>query len=287
MLDYRIKTFLSLAETGSYTETAKKLNISQPAVSQQIQSLQNELGMALVKYHKRKLSLTKDGSYLAHELNQLAPKLNEIYYYLEKKQAKIKVGCGKTLGEYLLFKEEFSLKKLLDTGQIDLSVDTTFILLEQLDNYEIDVAIVAGSFDHSKYVTTPYVKEHLIAICSPENILAQRATCLSDLKHENLFIREKGSGVYSIVSCIFEKHKLDLSDFRNTNEIANIPVIKNLVKQNHGISFLLESSVKEDLNENKIVSIPLTELPEVYFYIVLRKEDATNRKLQELVNDLI
>ena len=104
MLDYRIKTFLSLAETGSYTETAKKLNISQPAVSQQIQSLQNELGMALVKYHKRKLSLTKDGSYLAHELNQLAPKLNEIYYYLEKKQAKIKVGCGKTLGEYLLFK---------------------------------------------------------------------------------------------------------------------------------------------------------------------------------------
>ena len=44
MLDYRYKTFLTLIEEGSYTKAAKKLNITQPAVTQHIQHLQEELG---------------------------------------------------------------------------------------------------------------------------------------------------------------------------------------------------------------------------------------------------
>ncbi len=287
MFDYRIPTFLMLAETKSYTETAKKLNISQPAVTQQIQSLQSEIGVELVRYSKRQLSLTEDGQYLASELAAIQPKMKEIYHRLEKKQEKIRVGCGKTLGEYLLFEPGFSLNTLLQNDEIDLSVDTTFHLLKQLDNFEIEMAIVAGEFSHEPYITYPYVKQRLIGISSPQNIMAKNATTLDEIKNENLFLREEGSGVHSILKGFFEREHVSLSDFRNTHEIANIPVIKNLVKQNHGVSFLLESSVKEELANGQLTAINLNEIPELYFYIVIRKEDQHQQAIQAVINKLI
>ena len=61
MLDYRYKTFLTLIEEGSYTKAAKKLNITQPAVTQHIQHLQEELGVQLFLLEGKQLLVTEKG----------------------------------------------------------------------------------------------------------------------------------------------------------------------------------------------------------------------------------
>ena len=64
MLNYRYKTFLTLIEEGSYTKAAKKLNITQPAVTQHIQHLQEELGVQLFRFEGKQLLVTEKGRYL-------------------------------------------------------------------------------------------------------------------------------------------------------------------------------------------------------------------------------
>ena len=64
MLEQKYLTFIKVAQLGSYTKAAKQLFISQPAVSQQLTSLENELGVKLFTYHNRQLKLTCEGEKL-------------------------------------------------------------------------------------------------------------------------------------------------------------------------------------------------------------------------------
>ncbi|HCW04632.1 MAG TPA: hypothetical protein DGK91_08950 [Clostridium sp.] len=64
MLDYRLKTFLTLCETCNYTMTAQKLNMTQPAVSQHIQFLENHYQVPLISGKGKNFSLTKEGKAL-------------------------------------------------------------------------------------------------------------------------------------------------------------------------------------------------------------------------------
>lgn len=287
MLDYRFSTFLSLTKTLSYTQTSKECNVSQPAVTQQIKSLQNELNVELVHYHKRKLSLTHAGTYLANELENLVPKMNDINKHLQKMSKIINVGCGKTIGEFILFRKDFSLQRILSDDTIDLSVDTTHSLLKNLNNHVLDIAIVAGIFNHEDYIVTPYLKEKLIAICSPENSHAKKATSLTDLAKQNLFLREQGSGVYDIMMKKFNDAKIPIDNFRNINEIANINVIKNLVADNRGISFLFETSIEDELRNGSLCEIPLNETEDIYFYLVIRKESQYEPKITKIFDTLL
>lgn len=68
MQDYRIETFLSACETLNYTESARQLNITQPAVSQHIKYLEHAYDAQLFHYEGRKLSLTRQGKDAARRL---------------------------------------------------------------------------------------------------------------------------------------------------------------------------------------------------------------------------
>ncbi|WP_234987876.1 helix-turn-helix domain-containing protein [Carnobacterium iners] len=85
MLDYRYQTFLTLAEVMNYTQTAKKLHITQPAVTQHIQYLQNELNTELLHYENRQLTLTKKGKQLQKDLLLLQKEIRQIQKKLAKK----------------------------------------------------------------------------------------------------------------------------------------------------------------------------------------------------------
>ena len=68
MLDFRTNTFLTVCETMNFTEAAKRLNITQPAVSQHIRFLENEYNTQLFLYHNKQLYITQTGKILKKRL---------------------------------------------------------------------------------------------------------------------------------------------------------------------------------------------------------------------------
>ena len=62
VLDFRVKTFLTVCRTLNYTRAAEELSLTQPAVTQQIANLERSYGVKLFSYRHRKLSLTAAGN---------------------------------------------------------------------------------------------------------------------------------------------------------------------------------------------------------------------------------
>lgn len=71
MLQRQMKTFVVTVDENSFTEAAEKLYISQSAVSQQITSLENELGVKLIKHENRRFSLTEAGEFFYRKAKKL------------------------------------------------------------------------------------------------------------------------------------------------------------------------------------------------------------------------
>ncbi len=78
MLLRRIRCFIEVVESGSFTLAAHNLNISQPAVSQQIKSLEEDLGVQLVKSHKRSFVLTPSGEYFYAQMKIVLQQFDSI-----------------------------------------------------------------------------------------------------------------------------------------------------------------------------------------------------------------
>ena len=74
----KLKIFYAVAESGSFTKATINLNLSQSAISRQIQSLEYELKVQLFERHARGLSLTENGEYLYKTAHEVISKLKEV-----------------------------------------------------------------------------------------------------------------------------------------------------------------------------------------------------------------
>ncbi|WP_438762606.1 LysR family transcriptional regulator [Enterococcus sp. AZ194] len=270
MLDYRYQTFITLSKTLNYTQASLELNLSQPAVTQHIQYLQNDLGVPLFNYQNRHLKLTKQGIYLLERLEQILPEIEITRNTLQNKQT-IKIGCGRTVGEYILFEKGTPLTSFFNRKDIELSIDTTSVLLTKLQEGQIDIGIIAGILNSDNYNLTPFIKQELIGVCAVDNNRAMQAHCLADLLPESLILREEGSGVTDILKQKFHNEHLKTQDFERCSQIATTTIIKKRVSENRGVSFLFEASVEKELKNQTLKKIPLEQLFIEYFYLVTLK----------------
>jgi DNA-binding transcriptional LysR family regulator len=107
MLDHRLQTFLTLCETCNYTKTAEKLNMTQPAVSQHIQYLENYYQVALIAEKGKNFSLTEEGKALEQYIRTLKANSERILPLLQRIKNQVKqlnFGATLTIGEYTVCK---------------------------------------------------------------------------------------------------------------------------------------------------------------------------------------
>lgn len=85
----KLKIFYVVAQAGSFTEASKDLNLSQSAISRQIQSLEHELKVSLFERHARGLSLTEDGEFLFKNANEVMIHLKDVETSLTEKKTNL------------------------------------------------------------------------------------------------------------------------------------------------------------------------------------------------------
>lgn len=261
MLDFRIETFLTLCELLNYTKAAKKLCITQPAVTQHIKYLENKYHTKLFSYEVKRLNLTRQGILLKEAVISIKAdeqKLSSILSQSEVVPPHISFGVTRTIGEYLM-PEKLNLYLTNNTSDnLTMIVENTSTLISLLRDGSIDFAIVEGYFNKNDYTYKLISREKFIGVCGTEYPL-KNCSYLSDLISHPLLIREKGSGTREILERILKEHNLSTTDFSRNIEIGNISTIKYLLKNNHGISFLYETAVREDIRNGVLQKIPIKD----------------------------
>ena len=254
MLDFRMDTFLALCRTMNYTRAAEELNITQPAVTQHIQYLQRHYGVKLFQYRDKHLFLTEAGAALrsaALTMEHDERELMEHLPLLQKGLQHLRLGATLTVGEYALPPHLGRYMKRHPDVALHLVVGSTRRLLEGLNRGELDAAVVEGYFAKREYDAIRWSMEPYVCVCAAGSAL-EGPMELEDLFTQTLILRDPESGTREILERALLERNFQLSDFRRVVEINDLTVIKQLVEQNCGITFLYRRAVERELEEGQL-----------------------------------
>lgn len=246
MLDYRIETFLTLCECMNYRKTAQLLHISQPAVTQQIHSLEQQYGQKLFAYENRRLAMTEAAGILAQYAR--AARLQE--HALQEKlsqtgQRSLRIGATKTVGDYYI-REDILRYLSREENSLTLIVDNTGHLLHLLEENELDFAVVEGFFDKTRFDSVLLRREPFVGICHKNHPFAGKEVTIDELLQQTIIHREDGSGTRAILEQELSGYNESLQRFQRRICISSFKLILELVKQNCGISFVYNILAESD-----------------------------------------
>ncbi|MDF2822401.1 MAG: hypothetical protein K0R15_2849 [Clostridiales bacterium] len=219
MLDNRLHTFLTLCETCNYTKTAQKLNMTQPAVSQHIQFLENYYQVVLILRKGKNFSLTEEGESLQQYVRTLKANSERILPLLHRIKNHVRplnFGATLTIGEYTIPPILYQIFKE-DLESISMFVENTHVLQKMLWKGKIDFALLEGHFDKNQFEYKLISNETFIGVCSPENKVASKLNDLEELLEQNLILREPGSGTRDILEQALYNQNLSIKDFKRSH----------------------------------------------------------------------
>ena len=168
----QLQYFLTVAEAGSITAAAKRLHISQPPLSNQMQLLENELGTKLFERGSRKITLTYAGQILYNRAQTIvdlsSAAIREITDLGTGLQGTIHLGTISSCGVVLLDKHIKHFHNQYPDVNFELYEGNTFQLLEKLKMGTIEIAIVRTPFHEEGFHCVYLEEEPMVAVGTKE-----------------------------------------------------------------------------------------------------------------------
>ena len=277
-MDSKLHTFLVLCQTMNYRQAAEQLHLSQPAVTKQIQSLEQALQTKLFYYDGHTLHKTEKCLILERYAISLQYQFEELQLAIaEKDRTSLRIGATKTIGDYVLID---SIKDYLrqPNHELSLVVDNTKNLLQMLDENQLDFAIIEGTFSKTKYDSYLLRMEPFVGICAKDHPLCGKQVTAEDLLKETIIVREQGSGTRRIFEERLTAFGYEVNDFSRTVSISSFVSIKALVAAGIGISFLYASVVA---NDEDIGTFTVEGLTDLHAFHVVYTRNTNARKYSE------
>lgn len=247
-----IQMFCLVVEHGSISEAARRIFVSQPAVSRQIRVLEEYYGTLLFDRGEGKLRLTEAGKILYpymkailedHEKGKAA-----IAAYLGNGNEEMTLGATLTIGEYLLPKMMRKMRIKMPDLRCFFQIGNTREMIDGLKEHSLDLALIEGKMEEDEDLHVErFADDELILIVSPDHPWTKEEGIeIERLREEKLILREKGSGTRNIVEeALDEMGVWDAT--RNALEIPNTQTIKGTVEAGLGVAFLSRLTVQRDL----------------------------------------
>ncbi len=264
MIDPRIETLISVCETKNYTKSAMLLNLTQPAISQHIKSIETELGIKIFNRSEKTIQLTQEGAIVLKYAKRIKTLYSSIITAIEDEKRNVKslaVGVTPTAENNII--SEVLAKYAAEKGNIHIKIisDTIKNLYDKLKTYEIDIAILEGSIVDSNFNSILLDTDYLVLAVSNDNPLSKKSiVTLAELKKQNLILRLPGSGTRTLFESHLKSHNESIQSFHVTLEVDNITTIKDLVEHNFGVSILAKSVCENEIKKGKFKILPVENL---------------------------
>jgi DNA-binding transcriptional LysR family regulator len=284
----QLKTLHTVAKLGSVSRAAEELRLTQPAVSLQIRLLEDGAGAPLLQRVGRGIQLTAAGEILARYALEILDLWNGAADDLAALQGEqggtLRIGAI-TTAEYLIppFLVRFTEQR--PQVKVQFKVGNRADIIRMLATHEIDLAIMGSAPRELRTSATPFAKHPMAFVASPSHpLMKKKRLSLDDLKSENMFVRERGSGTRSTVENLFrqEGHKLHIGSELSSNE-----AIKQLVEAGLGISFLSLHACSLEFQAGLLALLPLPGNPIERDWYVMHVSDKRLPHVASLFRDFL
>ncbi|MGY5253890.1 LysR substrate-binding domain-containing protein [Sphingobacterium spiritivorum] len=271
--DYRLKVFYVAANTLNFTKAATELFISQPAVSKNIQEIENTVGTPLFERLGNRLILTKAGSILYHHTQLIFEQYNQASYEINKIIGKgngsLFIGISTTISQYVIPKILAQFVASCPQNDIKVYEYNSKRVEELLLRKEIHIGITEGLTDNRSLKFTPFLKDEIVLVTNTQNPLFNKEEfSLKDLYYIPLVIRETGSGTRDIIEERLRQKGIATHKLRIEITLSSTESIKEYLKYSKAAAFVSIHAISNELNTNQLRIIELTDLNiERNFYI--------------------
>ena len=288
MLGTKMYTFIKVAEYLNFTKAAEALYMTQPAVSQQIKQLEEEVGAKVFIRNKNGLILTQQGEIVlkyARRQKALYEKMLLEIQNAEKNAGPLRIGITHT-AESNVTASALAKYSIENNGvKITLTTDTINNLYDKLESYELDLAIIDASSNNPKFSSMLLDTDYLMCVLSPDNPLSQRsAVTISELKKEKMILRSVESATRKLFEETLAYNGEDISYFDVILEVDNIATIKDLIRKDLGVSILPRSACLDEIRKGKIKALPIENFSMVRETRIVYNKDFGHK---EVLDDII
>ena len=264
MIDPKLISLLKVYETGNYTRAARQLSLTQPAVSQHIRALEQELGVRIFERANNELHVTNEGRIVikyARRMQSLHRNLQSDLENEKRRITQLKVGITHTAESNAIAEALARYATRHEGVNIQLRTDTIDNLCDMLRNYEIDFAVAEGKISDPSFRCLLMDTDSLVLVVAPEHPLAgKNVVTVGQLMRERLILRLPDSSTSRLFVSTLESRNLRIEDFNVVLEVDNIATIKDLVRRNFGVSILPKSACMDELRKRKIAVLPIENL---------------------------
>ena len=279
---------MKIVDTNSFTKAADALALTQPAVSQHIHNLEEELGVKLFIRNHNQLRLTANGEIVDKYARRLLAISNNLIQSLKDEKENVSsltVGITHSVESSQIVEALAEYSNQSKGLTIKVVTDTVENLHKMIRNFELDFLIINGKLKDSKINYMTMDTDCLVLAVSPTHRLAaQNTVTLEELKKEKLILRLPTSNTISLFDQALNQNNLSVSDFDVVLEMDNIATIKDLIRQNFGVSVLSKSACMDEIRKGKLIGLPIENLSLIRDINIIYPKDYENlQTIQDIV----
>jgi DNA-binding transcriptional LysR family regulator len=252
-----LSVFHGIAKAGSVNAAARLLHTSQPAVSRELRTLEDRLGVPLFDRLPRGMRLTEAGRMLLgyaeriFGLEQAAERAMRELADLEG--GELAIGASNTLGIYMLPPVVAAFHIRYPKVSLNLDIGNTQEIVRGVLDSRFALGFVEGRVQDEALEVKEFHRDRIVAVVAPGHSLAKaRAPSVQSLAATPSILREPGSGTREIVERAFARHHLQP---RCGLQISSSEAVKRAALGSGGIGWISEVCVSEELRTGRLVEL--------------------------------
>jgi DNA-binding transcriptional LysR family regulator len=255
----QLAAFCAVVERKSFSEAAERLGVTQPAVSQQIRSLEDRVGQQLLDRSGRRVEPTEAGNRLYRSAQRLLALERQLLEEVSGEaegplRGQLAIGAstgpGGTVVPVLLC--EFAEANPDIT--VDLTISDTQTIVDRVARRELELGVVGATPRNRSVAYEPFFRDEVLLVCPPGHQFAGKSVSLDDLRGERLIVMQEGAGVRQVIEDELREAGTRLRDLDVRLELGLQESVKSAVEAGHGVTFISRTAVEPELAAGTLVA---------------------------------
>lgn len=270
----QLLTLITVADEGSYSNAAKRLNITQPAVSLQIKAIEQLTGFQIFERFEGEFRLTEQGITIYEHakiiLNQYELMNDFVRQSLDIKNGTLRIATSTIPGEYILPHHIFRFKEHYPNILTEIEISDSSKVIDNVINGEFEIGLV-GNLPNHKELNVKKLRHESIKLIKPRAMDFDPISLKQVFEMPHIF-REAGSGTREIISSFLNDHKVSVRHVKPTLVLGTTRAVISAVEAGLGLSWVSEYAIKDVCLQEKITIMDSQfDIPRD-FYLVTKKK---------------
>jgi len=264
----QLRILKAVATEKNFTKAAEILYLSQPSLSKQIKTLENNLDILLLNRENNKISLTENGKvFLQYSERILALCEESCRALVDLKngdRGNLTVGASQTIGTYLMPRVLALFAQNYPQIDLKVQVNSTRIIAKHVVNRDIDIAVVGGEVPNElkkNLKIEHFVEDELSLIIPKSHPFAKKKTInKEDLYHLNFITLNSNSTIRKFIDNILIQNNIETKQLKIIMQLNSIEAIKTAVSLGLGAAFVSSSAIEKEIELQTVEIITIENI---------------------------